>query len=163
MVVSLGAAGQHLKGCRVDEPFPILLVEDQDEHALFTERALKKAGLPNPVIRASDGDEALDILLHRGRHASTTTTPGLVLLDVRMPRVDGIEVLRAIRQSPTLKDIVVVMITTSNDSHDVQECMRLGANSYVTKPVDFHQFQERLQSVGIYWVQTDGYPKPPPR
>ncbi|MBI3892558.1 MAG: response regulator [Candidatus Wallbacteria bacterium] len=136
----------------MDELFSILLVEDDEAHALFIERGLRKAGLANPIVHASDGEEALAMLM--GPRALPVTV-GLVLLDIRLPKIDGPDVLKKIRSSERFSKLPVVMLSTSNERKDIQGCLELGANSYVTKPIDSAEFLEHVRGIGVYWTKVD--------
>ena len=113
--------------------------------------------MANPIERAGDGDEALDYLFAEGRHAGRPAEkfPELVLLDLKLPKVDGLEVLHRIRADDRTKHIPVVVLTSSDDPRDVTESYRLGANSYVRKPVNFNQFQEAVRHLQFYWLRLN--------
>jgi two-component system response regulator len=132
----------------------ILLVEDNQNDEELTLRALKKSNIMNRVVVARDGAEALDYLFSRGAHASRAATdvPQVVLLDLKLPKVDGLEVLRAIRSDERTKLLPVVVLTSSIEEQDVIRSYGLGANSYVRKPVDFVQFVEAVRQLGLYWL-----------
>ena len=132
---------------------PILLVEDNPHDEELTLRALKKSNVVNPVVVAHDGAEALDYLLARGKHAeSPPPLPQVVLLDLKLPKVDGLEVLRALRASARTRVLPVVVLTSSKEQQDLIASYELGANSYVRKPVDFAQFLEAARQLGLYWL-----------
>jgi CheY-like chemotaxis protein len=135
----------------------ILLVEDNPDHAELTLRALRGGPLLNEIFWVKDGAEALDFLYQRGAYAApgAAPRPGLVLLDIRLPKMDGREVLRRIKSDESLHTIPVVMLTTSAESDDVVDSYDAGANSYVTKPVSFKDFVERVKAVKLYWVLTN--------
>jgi CheY-like chemotaxis protein len=137
----------------------ILLVEDNPEDAEMTMRALRKRNLANHLHWVKDGEEALEYLFCTGRYASRDRTqpPRLVLLDIKMPKVDGIEVLRRVKASD-LKQVPVVVMTSSNEERDVLESYRLGVNSYIVKPVQFEDFMETVSKIGLYWVLTNRVP-----
>lgn len=138
----------------------ILLVEDNAADAELTLRALQKHHLANRVHWVKDGAEALDYLFMSGVHAGRAPgLPKLVLLDVRMPRIDGIEVLRRLRADERTKVLPVVVMTSSTHDKDMVESYRLGVNSYVVKPVSFGAFAETVSSIGFYWVLTNKTPE----
>ena len=132
----------------------ILLVEDNLNDAEMTQRALKKANITNPVIHLSDGVIALDFLFSTGEYEGLNldNKPKVILLDIKMPRIDGIEVLRRLRADERTRKIPVVMLTSSKEHPDVNRCYELGANSYIVKPVDFENFAQALSTIGVYWV-----------
>jgi two-component system response regulator len=141
------------------EQVEILLVEDNPEDAEMTLRALRKRNLANHLHWVKDGEEALDYLFCRGMYAGRDPTrpPKLVLLDIKMPKVDGIEVLRQIKASE-LRTVPVVVMTSSNEERDVVESYRLGVNSYIVKPVAFEAFIETVAKVDLYWMLTNRVP-----
>jgi two-component system response regulator len=132
-------------------------VEDNPRDAELTIRALKKKHLPNNLFHVEDGVEALDFLFARGRYAGRdiNEAPKVVLLDLKLPRVDGLEVLAAIRAEPRTQAIPVVIVTSSAEDPDVKKAYQLGANSYVIKPVQFDAFFEAMAKVGIYWLMVN--------
>jgi two-component system response regulator len=132
----------------------ILLVEDNPNDEALTLRALKKHNIKNPVVIARDGAEALDWLFARGSHAGrdATVLPQVVLLDLKLPKVSGLEVLRAVRDDPRTKRLPIVLLTSSKEDQDVIAGYNLGANSYVRKPVDFADFAEAIRQLGLYWL-----------
>jgi CheY-like chemotaxis protein len=140
----------------------VLLVEDNPDHAELTLKALKDGNLLNEIFWVKDGEEALDFLYRRGRYADATAAPRpeLVLLDIRLPKVDGHEVLRTIKSDPELRAVPVVMMTTSEREDEIEQSYRAGANSFVSKPVRFAEFVERVRSVKLYWVLTNILPEP---
>ncbi len=142
---------------------PILLVEDRADDVDLTIRALKKNKIANAVIVASDGAEALDYLFGKGQYAGrdVSKTPAVVLLDLKLPKVDGLEVLRLLRQDARLKTLPVVILTSSKEEQDVLRGYSLGANSYIRKPVDFGQFTEAVRQLGLYWLVLNEPPPPP--
>jgi two-component system, response regulator len=133
---------------------PILLVEDNPDDVDLTIRALKKSNILNEIVVAKDGVEALDYLFGTGRHEGRDTSirPQVILLDLKMPRMDGIEVLRLLRADERTQLLPVVVLTTSSEEKDRIESYRLGANSYVRKPVDFTQFADAVRQLGLYWL-----------
>lgn len=135
------------------EQVEILLVEDNPLDAELTIRALKKGGLANNLLWLKDGEQALDYLFRRGAYADRDEThPRLVLLDLKMPRVDGIEVLRAVKADERTRRIPVVVMTSSQEERDVAQSYDLGVNSYVVKPVDFGAFADIARQAGFYWL-----------
>ena len=137
----------------------ILLVEDNPDDEALTLRALKKNNISNEVIVAHDGVEAVKILLGNGNHHPP---PAIVLLDLKLPRMDGLEVLRRVRADPRTRLLPVVILTTSKEEQDLINGYELGANSYIRKPVDFAQFTEAVRQLGLYWLVLNE-PPPPPR
>lgn len=136
----------------------ILLVEDNPEDAEMTMRALRKRNLANHLHWVKDGEEALEYLFCTGRYAGRDMRhPRLVLLDIKMPKVDGIEVLRRVKSSE-LKQVPVVVMTSSNEERDVLESYRLGVNSYIVKPVQFEDFMDTVAKIGLYWVLSNRVP-----
>jgi CheY-like chemotaxis protein len=131
----------------------ILLVEDNEHDVELTLAALEQNNLANGVAVARDGAEALDYLYCRGRFAGHANgLPVVVLLDLKMPKMDGLEVLRQIRSDPHLKTLPVVMLTSSREEQDLLRSYELGVNAYVVKPVDFHNFADSIRQVGIFWA-----------
>jgi len=141
------------------EQVEILLVEDNPLDAELTLRALKKGGLANRLLWLKDGEQALDYLFRRGAYAEREEVhPRLVLLDLKMPRVDGIEVLRSIKQDERTRRIPVVIMTSSQEERDVAHSYDMGANSYVVKPVDFSAFADIARQAGFYWLAINRSP-----
>jgi len=140
----------------------ILLVEDNSSDIGLTQRALAKSHIANDMVVAEDGQEALDYLFAGGKYTGRDVkeTPALVLLDLKLPRVDGLEVLRRIRADERTKRIPVVILTTSKEEQDVAQSYDLGANSYIRKPVDFKQFVESVERLGLYWLVMNEPPPP---
>jgi two-component system response regulator len=140
----------------------ILLVEDNPNDAMLTLQALQKHKLANEVVLARDGVEALDYLFARGVHAdrNPAQTPALVLLDIKLPKVDGLEVLREIRANRLTSMLPVVMLTSSREEQDLLESYRLHCNSYICKPVDFAQFVRAVEQLELYWLVTNEPPPP---
>ena len=138
----------------------ILLVEDNPDDEALTLRALKKSNVMNEVVIARDGVEALDYLFGTGTHAGRdlSVMPQVVLLDLKLPRVDGLEVLRRMRADERTRLLPVVVLTTSNEQRDVVDSYRLGANSYIRKPVDFVEFTGAVQQLGLYWLLLNRRP-----
>jgi len=140
---------------------PILLVENSPEDCEMTIRSLQKAGLKNPVHHCSDGDDALDYLYRRGVYADSPNTPrpGIILLDLNMPGTDGREVLEELKKDPALRPIPVIVLTTSSDERDVQDCYGMGANSYIEKPLNFEGFMKAMFGLKDYWFEVVVLPK----
>jgi CheY-like chemotaxis protein len=135
---------------------PVLLVEDSDLDAELTIEAFAESKLANDIIHVKDGVEALDYLFKRGPYANNTgERPIVVLLDLKMPRVDGFEVLKEVKGNKATKDIPVVIMTSSKVETDLSKCYDLGANGYVVKPVDSCEFLEVIKRVGLYWIVTN--------
>lgn len=136
---------------------PILLVEDNVDHAELTLRALRDGNVLNEVFWVKDGEEAVDFLHQRGRWGNGTRAPkpGLVLLDLKLPKLDGHGVLRHIKGDPELRTIPVVMLTTSTREDEITESYLAGANSFVSKPVQFVEFVDKVRTVKLYWVLTN--------
>jgi two-component system response regulator len=132
----------------------ILFVEDSIDDATLTMRALSKSGFSNKLHHVADGAAALDFLYCRGIYSDRNNTqyPKLVLLDLKMPKVSGVQVLEAVKSDPKLKTIPVVMLTSSNEGPDIEKCFELGANSYIVKPVDSDNFFHAIKEIGLYWM-----------
>ena len=140
----------------------ILLVEDNPDDVALTLRALDKGHVANQVEVAEDGVEALRLLLGDG-HTAPSELPALVLLDLKLPKLDGLEVLARLRREPRTRLLPVVVLTSSTEERDLVESYSLGANSYVRKPVDFNQFVDAVQHLGLYWlVLNEAAPAPGP-
>ncbi len=138
----------------------ILLAEDSPADAEMTLRALRKNNLANRVHWVKDGAEALEYIFRAGCYAERANyQPKLVLLDLKMPKVDGIEVLRRLKENAETRSIPVVVMTSSNEDRDVVESYRLGVNSYIVKPVEFDAFLETVAKIGMYWVLTNRAPQ----
>lgn len=136
----------------------ILLVEDNPNDAELALHALRKSNLANVVDWVKDGEEALNYLFHRGPYANKKGLPKVVLLDLRLPKLDGIDVLRALRENPDTKELPVVALTSSKEERDIVETYKLGVNSFVPKPVAFKEFAETVSNLGLYWVLTNRVP-----
>lgn len=139
----------------------ILLVEDNPDDEMLTVRALRKSKIRNEVVVARDGAEALDYLgvISPPAGAHSTVRPQLVLLDLKLPKIDGLEVLQRIRANETTQTLPVVMLTSSKEQEDIVKSYRVGCNSYIRKPVDFDQFVEVARQLGLYWLLLN---EPPP-
>jgi len=142
------------------EPIVILLVEDDPAHAEIVRRNFENSLIANRVIHVSDGQEALDYMFRAGRYSDPVTAPrpGLILLDLRLPKVDGLEVLKSIKADSDLCRIPVVILTTSSAEYDVVKAYDRHANSYLVKPVDFPQFVSLMESLGYYWLAWNQNP-----
>ena len=140
----------------------ILLVEDNPNDAGLTMRSLKKGNFLNKLYWVKDGQQALDFLYCTGDYAARDGDdhPRLILLDLKMPKVDGIEVLQRIKSDERLRVIPVVVMTSSNEQPDITESYRLGVNSYVVKPVEFGAFAEAVAKIGMYWIMVNRGPRP---
>ena len=137
----------------------ILIADDDAGHARLIDKNLRRAGLSNPIVRFEDGQQILDFLFQRGSgQKRASDTPYLLLLDIRMPKVDGIEVLRQIKADPELRKIPVSMLTTTDDPREVERCHSLGCNNYIVKPVDYEKFSEAINNLGLFisLVQVPG-------
>ena len=139
----------------------ILLVEDNPDDAVLTRRALEKSEVPHSVQVAHDGLEALDFLFALGSHSARKASemPALILLDLKLPKVDGLEVLRRLRADRLTQLIPVIVLSSSDEPGDVSESYTLGANSYIRKPVDFSEFTETVRTLAHYWLRLN---EPPP-
>lgn len=142
------------------ENIEILFAEDSADDAALTIRALKKSGCTNKLLHVKDGAEALDFIYRRGTFAKRNKSefPRLILLDLKMPKVSGIQVLEQVKSDPALKTIPIVMLTSSNEGPDIEKCFELGANSYIVKPVDSDNFFKAIREIGLYWMI---YSQPP--
>lgn len=137
-----------------DSNLEILLVEDNPNDVELTLLAFQEAHIINQVQVVRDGVEALEFLFCTGRYVDRRIgdRPRVILLDLKLPKVDGLQVLRRLKNDPQTRTIPVVILTSSREDPDIQECYRLGANSYIVKPVDFLQFSEAIQELGFYWL-----------
>ena len=142
------------------EPVVVLLVEDNDDHAELVRRQLIDHRITSRMVRVSDGQAALDYLMHEGAYADPDTSPRphVILLDLRLPRVDGLEVLRSCKSTESLADIPIVILTTSEAESDLAQAYRNHANSYLVKPVDFKKFNKMLDDLGFYWLTWNKIP-----
>jgi len=136
----------------------ILLVEDNPDDIELTLRAFENHKLANEITVARDGEEALDILFQRGEDKAGYFMPDLVLLDLKLPKVDGLEVIKKVKSNPVTQAIPVVVLTSSKEEHDLVESYRLGVNSYIHKPVDFEEFTEAVSQLGLYWLLLNKAP-----
>lgn len=142
------------------EPVVILMADDDDDDFMLAEKALKASKLLNTLVRVKDGEELLDYLLERGDYENKEVVrPGIILLDLNMPRKDGREALKEIKNHENLRDIPVVVFTTSKAEEDVYKSYQLGVNSFITKPVTFSNLLEVMTSLGRYWFEIVELPK----
>ena len=137
----------------------ILLVEDNPNDAEMTIRALKKSNLANNIVHVIDGEEALNFIFGREKYSGNKQSlPKVILLDLKLPKIDGLEVLKEIKSNELTKTIPVVMLTSSKEERDIIESYKLGVNSYIAKPVDFDQFVEAIKHLGLYWLLLNQSP-----
>lgn len=150
-----------MKNMNIENSVEILLVEDNMSDAELTIRALKKKNLANNLVHLKDGAQALDFIFAQGLYADRDLlkTPKVILLDIKMPKVNGIEVLARIRSDERTKKIPVVMLTSSKEDPDIDECYRLGVNSYIVKPVEFDNFFKAVSDLGFYWLLLNQTPR----
>ena len=146
----------------MNEGIEILIADDSTSDVELTVHSLRKAKLANKIHVVEDGEQALDFLFCRGRYAdrSFADPPRVVLLDLKMPKVDGIEVLRAVRGDPRTKAIPIVVLTSSKEQRDIIESYNLGVNAYIQKPVEFERFREFIEHLGMFWLVVN---EPPPK
>ncbi|MHC1740604.1 MAG: response regulator [Anaerolineaceae bacterium] len=141
------------------DPVSIVLIEDNDFDAELTMRALKQYHLQNRILRLSDGQEALDYLFQaEDTNNDCTVNPKLILLDLKLPGLSGLEVLRAVKTNPKTKCIPVVVLTSSTQEEDIIKSYELGVNSFISKPVEFDQFMEAMKGLGMYWLLLNKIP-----
>lgn len=142
------------------KPIVILLVEDNPDHVLIIKRGLKANNVVNEIRVAQDGQEAMDYLLHQGEYTdpSSAPRPGLILLDIKLPKLDGFEVLQRIKQDPVLKSIPVVILTSSDQEVDIAKGYLEGANSYISKPIQFSEFIHKVRRMELYWILINKLP-----
>lgn len=138
----------------------ILIVEDDPGHQVLIQDNLKKAGIINSIFTAKDGQEALDFVYLQGDYQDEkkAPTPGLILLDINMPKVDGFEVLKKLKKDDKLKKIPIIMLTTTDSQKEIDKSYQLGANSYISKPVDFREFQKMIKNLGMF-LDIVSYPE----
>ncbi|OGW30087.1 MAG: two-component system response regulator [Nitrospirae bacterium GWC2_42_7] len=138
----------------------ILLVEDNPDDVELTMHALKKSNIANPIEVVRDGQEAIDYLFYKGKYLNSKhSLPNLILLDLKLPKVNGIEILHKIKNDRKLKLIPVVVLTSSKEENDIMKSYDLGVNSYIRKPVDFDQFVETVKQIGFYWLLINERPQ----
>ncbi|MCS6817604.1 MAG: response regulator [Blastocatellia bacterium] len=142
------------------KPIVILLVEDNPDHVLLIKRALELNNILNEVHVVEDGQEALDYLYRQGKYADPDSAPrpGLILLDIKLPKVDGLEVLRRIKSDPILKAIPIIMLTSSEQEADILRSYLNGANSYIVKPIQFDAFVQKVRELKLYWILVNTLP-----
>ena len=149
-----------LSASNLNHELEILLVEDNPNDAELALRALKKNNLANKVVRVCDGEEALDYIFARKEYVSRSklNIPRLILLDLKLPKIDGLEVLKVIKADKVTSLIPVVVLTSSREENDMVASYRLGVNSYIVKPVDFDKFIEAVRNIGLYWLLLNQQP-----
>ncbi|HWQ80643.1 MAG TPA: response regulator [Ignavibacteria bacterium] len=142
------------------KPVEILLIEDDPSDIKLTLKALQKYSLANKVTVLKDGEEALEFLFSEGRYEGrdNKNMPKVIFLNLKLPFVDGIEVLRRIKSDESTRRIPVVVVTSSRENRDIEECYKLGVNSYIVKPIDFEKFLESVSNLGLYWVLMNESP-----
>jgi CheY-like chemotaxis protein len=133
----------------------VLIAEDDEGHAVLIQRNLRRAGIDNPLVVFPDGKATLDYLFQRGQPRRVPGTPCVLLLDIRMPKVDGIEVLRQVKCDPELKKLPVIMVTTTDDPREIDRCHELGCSNYITKPVEYSQFVETIRRLGLFLLTVE--------
>ena len=135
----------------ISKPFLILFAEDDLGHATLVQRNLKRAGIANPIVHVKDGQEALDFIRSEGRYAGQAPhNPMLIVLDINMPRVDGVEVLRQVKTSEQTANIPIIMLTTTDDPREIERCYEHGCSVYITKPVSHEEFVEAIKRLGLF-------------
>ncbi len=135
----------------MDSAFTVLIAEDDTGHASLIQKNLKRSGISNEILHFHDGEEALNFLFRRGDGPHRTDgIPYLLLLDIRMPKVDGVEVLRQVKENEELKKMPVIMLTTTDDPTEIERCHTLGCSNYISKPVDYEQFTQTIQQLGLF-------------
>ncbi len=142
------------------EQLDILLVEDDLDDIEFTIRAFRRKNIRNRIRTVGDGEQALDYIFSRSAFADREKypKPGLVILDLKLPKIDGVEVLRVVKNHPRLRTIPIIMLTTSRSPEDVRKCYQLGVNSYVVKPLDFEEFSDLIELIARYWLDLNLLP-----
>jgi CheY-like chemotaxis protein len=143
------------------EPLLVLLVEDNPDHAELVIRSLSEHRVANQIVHVSDGQAALNYLLHQGEYTDPHTSPHphVILLDLRLPRVDGLHVLKILKETESLRQIPVVILTTSEAEQDIVRAYNSHANSYLVKPVGFEAFEKMMQDLGFYWLAWNTHPR----
>ncbi|MDB6140773.1 MAG: response regulator receiver protein [Verrucomicrobiaceae bacterium] len=135
---------------KMKHPMVILVADDDAGHARLIEKNLRRGGLDNRIERFEDGEQTLDFLLRRGERKRECDTPYLLLLDIRMPKVDGVEVLRQLKADPELRKMPVIMLTTTDDPREVERCHAIGCSHYMVKPVDYDGFAQAISQLGLF-------------
>ncbi len=135
---------------KMKHPMVILVADDDAGHARLIEKNLRRAGLDNRIERFEDGEQTLDFLMRRGERKRESDTPYLLLLDIRMPKVDGVEVLRQLKADPELRKMPVIMLTTTDDPREVERCHEIGCSHYIVKPVDYDGFAQAIGQLGLF-------------
>lgn len=139
---------------------PVVVVDDSLPDAELAVAALQSGGLPNPIVVLRDGGDVLDYFYRRGRHSGgPTALPALVFMDLKMPKVDGAEALRQLKEDPVYRDVPIVMLSSSREKEDVERCYALGANGYIVKPVDFLEFVPLVQQAARFWTRLNRRPR----
>lgn len=141
------------------DPIVILMADDDDDDYLLTKKALKESMLLNTLVRVADGEELLDYLYARGKFSENAVRPGVILLDLNMPRKDGREALKEIKADPDLRNIPIVIFTTSKAEEDIYKSYQLGSNSFITKPVTFENLISVMKTLGTYWFEIVELPR----
>ncbi|MFZ1250208.1 MAG: response regulator [Candidatus Microsaccharimonas sp.] len=141
------------------DPIVILMADDDDDDYVLTKKALKESKLLNTLVRVKDGEELLDYLYKRGDYRDIAVRPGVILLDLNMPRKDGREALKEIKADPKLRNIPIVIFTTSSAEEDVYRTYQLGSNSFITKPVTFENLISVMKALGAYWFEIVELPQ----
>lgn len=136
----------------------ILLVEDNPNDAELTIRALKKNNLANHIVWVSDGEEALDFIFCKNKFVNRKTNPKVILLDLKLPKIDGMKVLEEVKRNKATYEIPVVVLTSSKEERDIVNSYKLGVNSYIVKPVDFDKFVQAVADIGLYWLLMNQKP-----
>lgn len=140
----------------MDKEVVIILAEDDLGHASLIKKNLKRAGITNQILHFKDGQETLDFLFCRGEGANRVDGAAyLLLLDIKMPKLDGIEVLRQIKENSELRKVPVIMLTTTNDPQEVDRCHKLGCSTYITKPIDYEKFVEAIRNLGLFLMVVE--------
>jgi len=145
----------------MERAIEILLVEDNPDHATLTRRVLENGSILNKVHWVKDGQEALDFVFQKGAYKDAPR-PGLILLDIKLPKINGLEVLKKIKEHEVFQAVPVVMLTTSDRGEEVQQSYIYGANSFIVKPVNFQEFNEKIKSLKLYWLLINRGPGPNP-